>query len=87
HPHLLNEMNAAALEDPKKSLEAFDKELWAHIGGATSNVIRALWHNLTFSIFCSTPQVRGIGGMYRQLHAACVTFAVVSDLVMATLGG
>jgi acyl-CoA dehydrogenase len=87
HPHLLNEMNAAALEDPKESLEAFDKEIWAHIGGATSNVFRALWHNLTFAVFTSTPQVRGIGGMYRQLHAACVTFAVVSDLVMATLGG
>lgn len=87
HPHLLNEMNAALLEDPKEALEAFDKELWAHIADATSNIFRAFWHNLTFAIFSSTPEMRGIGGMYRQLHAACVTFAAVSDIVMGTLGG
>ncbi|MEE8439557.1 MAG: acyl-CoA dehydrogenase [Micropepsaceae bacterium] len=87
HPHLLNEMTASNLEDPKESLEAFDKELWAHVADATSNIFRAFWHNLTFAVFASTPEVRGIGGMYRRLHAACVTFAAASDLVMGTLGG
>ncbi len=31
--------------------------------------------------------MRGIGGMYRQLHAACVTFAAAADVVMGTMGG
>ncbi len=87
HPHLLNEMKASVLEDQNESLEAFDKELWAHVYDAASSIFRAFWHNLTFAIFATTPEVRGIGTMYRQLHAACVTFAAFSDLVMATLGG
>ncbi|MEY4879756.1 MAG: hypothetical protein RJB62_1225 [Pseudomonadota bacterium] len=87
HPHLLKEMEAAALPDPNEALAAFDKELWKHVGDASSNVFRAFWHNLTFGIFGQTPEVRGIGWMYRQLHTASVTFAAVADLVMGTLGG
>jgi acyl-CoA dehydrogenase len=87
HPHLLNEMKASMMEDEGKALEAFDKELWSHVWDATSNITRAFWHNLTGAIFAGAPQVKGIGGMYRHLHAACVTFAAVADLVMGTLGG
>lgn len=87
HPHLLNEMKASMMEDEGEALAAFDKELWAHVGDAASNIIRAFWHNLTGAIFAGTPEVKGVGGMYRHLHAACVTFAAVSDLVMGTLGG
>jgi acyl-CoA dehydrogenase len=87
HPHLLNEMKAAAIPDEKEALAAFDKELWAHVGDATSNVIRAFWHNLTFAVFARSPEVKGIAPLYRQLHAAAVTFAAVADLVMGTLGG
>jgi acyl-CoA dehydrogenase len=87
HPHLLKEMEASMMEDEAAALEAFDKELWAHVGDATSNTIRAFWHNVTGAIFAGAPEVKGVGGMYRHLHAACVTFAAVADLVMGTLGG
>lgn len=87
HPHLLKEMEAANLPNPDEALDAFDHELWAHIRDASSNVIRAFWHNLTFGIFTQTPELPGIGTMYRGLHVAAVTFAAVADLVMGTLGG
>ena len=87
HPHLLKEMEAAALPDPQAALDAFDLELWAHIRDAASNVFRAFWHNLTFGIFTQTPELPGIGIMYRGMHVAAVTFAAVADLVMGTLGG
>jgi len=87
HPHLLNEMKASMIADENEALVAFDREIWTHVGDATSNVIRAFWHNLTGAIFAHAPDVRGIGGMYRKLHAASVTFAVAADLVMATMGG
>jgi len=87
HPHLLNEMKASMIADENEALVAFDREIWTHVGDATSNVIRAFWHNLTGAIFAHAPDVRGIGAMYRKLHAASVTFAVAADLVMATMGG
>jgi acyl-CoA dehydrogenase len=87
HPHLLNEMKASMMEDAAEALAAFDKELWAHVGNSTSSILRAFWHNLTGAIFAGTPEVKGVGGMYRHLHAACVTFAAAADLVMGTMGG
>jgi len=87
HPYLLKEMEAANLSDPNEALKAFDKALFAHIYSATSNVIRAFWHNLTGGVFASSPAPRGVAHMYRGLHVACVTFAAVADLAMGTLGG
>jgi acyl-CoA dehydrogenase len=87
HPFLLKEMEAANLPDPNESLAAFDRALFAHIYSATSNVIRAFLHNLTFGIFARVPDVPHITPMYRGLHVASVTFAAVADLVMGTLGG
>ncbi|HEV7820508.1 MAG TPA: acyl-CoA dehydrogenase domain-containing protein, partial [Burkholderiales bacterium] len=87
HPHLLKEMEAANLPDPNESLKAFDKALFAHIGSAASNVVRAFLHNLTFGRFARVPDAPGITPLYRGLHVAAVTFAAVADLVMGTLGG
>jgi acyl-CoA dehydrogenase len=87
HPHLLKEMEAANHPDPDESLRAFDKALFAHIGSAASNVIRAFLHNLSFGRFARVPDVADIGQFYRGLHVASVTFAAVADLVMGTLGG
>jgi len=87
HPHLLKEMQATTIEDPDAALTEFDREIWAHVGDASSNIFRAFWHNLTFAVFAHVPEVRGISWMYRQLHASAVTFAAAADLVMGTLGG
>ena len=87
HPFLLKEMEAANLSDPNDSLAAFDKALFAHIYSATSNVIRAFLHNLTFGVFARVPDVPHVTRMYRGLHVASVTFAAVADLAMGTLGG
>jgi acyl-CoA dehydrogenase len=85
HPYLLKEMEAANLPDPNESLKAFDTALFAHIYSATSNVIRAFLHNLTFGVFARVPDVPHITPMYRGLHVASVTFAAVADLVTICL--
>ncbi len=87
HPHLLKEMAAAQLPDEEEALTAFDKELFAHVRSILSNTFRALLHNLTGGALASTPSLPNIGWMYRRLHAAAVTFAVVVDAVLGTLGG
>jgi len=87
HPHLLKEMAAAQLPDEAESLEAFDKELFAHVRGILSNTLRAFFHNLTGGFLSHTPSVPHVGWIYRRLHAAAVTFAVAVDVVLGTLGG
>jgi acyl-CoA dehydrogenase len=87
HPHLLKEMEAANLPDANESLKAFDKELFAHVRSAASNIIRAFWHNLTGGVFARVPEVGRLTPFYRGVHSAAVTFAAVADLVMGTLGG
>ena len=87
HPHLLKEMAAVQLPDEDEALTAFDKELFAHVRSIISNTLRALLHNLTGGALASAPSMSNIGWMYRRLHAAAVTFAVVVDVVLGTLGG
>jgi acyl-CoA dehydrogenase len=87
HPHLLKEMEAANLSDPNEALAQFDREFWAHIGAMASNLLRAFWHNLSFGLFVSAPQVPHVRHLYRRVHVAAVTFAAVADVVMGTMGG
>jgi acyl-CoA dehydrogenase len=87
HPHLLKEMAAAQLPDEEQALDAFDKELFAHIRSIASNVTRAFLHNLTGGVFAHTPSLPHIGWMYRRLHAASVTFAAIVDFVLGAMGG
>ncbi len=87
HPHLLKEMAAAALPDEEQALEAFDRELFAHVKSIASNTSRAFLHNLTGGALANAPSLPNVGWMYRRLHASAVTFAAVVDYVLGTMGG
>ena len=87
HPHLLKEMAAVQLPDEEQALEAFDKELFAHVKSIASNTARALFHNLSGGAFAHAPSLPHLGWMYRRLHASAVTFAAVTDYVLGTMGG
>jgi len=87
HPHILKEMEAAAIKDDAEALARFDEEFFHHVRDLSSNLVRAWFHNLTGALFAHTPHVTGIEWIYRRLHAAAVTFASVADMAMAMLGG
>ena len=87
HPHLLKEMEAAAIKDDAEALARFDEEFFHHVRDLSSNVFRAWFHNLTLGMFAHTPHVGGVEWIYRRLHAAAVTFASVADVVMGLMGG
>src|SRR6185295_9341573 len=87
HPHILKEIEAAAIKDEDESLARFDEELFRHLRDLTSNASRAWFHNWTFGMFARTPHVNGVERIYRRLHAAAVTFATVADVAMGLLGG
>ena len=87
HPHILKEMEAAAIADEDEALAKFDQEFFRHLRDLTSNMFRAWFHNLTLGMFAQTPHVEGTAWIYRRLHTAAVTFAFVADIVMAMMGG
>jgi acyl-CoA dehydrogenase len=87
HPHILKEMEAAALVNEDEALARFDEEFFAHLRDLASNMSRAWFHNLTGGIFARTPHVNGVEWIYRRLHASAVTFAAVADVCMGLLGG
>lgn len=49
HPWVMKEMRSAQLSDPRERLDAFDQNLFGHIGYALSNAVRSLWFGLTAS--------------------------------------
>jgi len=88
HPYLYKEIQAAQEPDKAKGLASFEHLLLEHVAYSASNLFGALFHNLTFGAFGVTPSDAGrIGGWYRQLGRATRTFAFVSDLTVAILGG
>ncbi len=88
HPYLLQELQAAGLEDQKAALKAFDKALTAHIGFTTSNKARAFMHGLTGASFAAAPSCPdGLKPYYQQLTRMSAAFAFVTDVLLLTLRG
>jgi len=83
HPYVLEEMAAAQ----NKSLSAFDKLLFKHIGHVNSNLVRSLWLGLTNGLTSSTPTGDATRRYYQHLNRLSANLALLSDVAMAVLGG
>ncbi|MEW5962572.1 MAG: acyl-CoA dehydrogenase [Pseudomonadota bacterium] len=88
HPYLYDEVKAAQDPDPKAGLEAFERAFTGHIAYSLSNVTGAFFHNVTGGVFGKAPEKAfGTSDWYRQLWRAARSFALVSDLTVALVGG
>ena len=88
HPYLYAEVQAAQNPDRRAGLAAFDAAFSNHIAFSVSNVAGAFFHNVTGGLFGDAPaKAYGTADWYRQLWRASRSFAVVADLMVATLGG
>ncbi|OWU83117.1 acyl-CoA dehydrogenase [Oceanicola sp. 22II-s10i] len=86
HPHLLDEMQALQEPDPDKSLDAFDKHFWKHVGHSTKTFFRAWWGGWTGR--GAAPEDAGdVAHVYRRLSRWSSAFAVTADMAFLTLGG
>lgn len=83
HPYVLDEMAAAQ----NKSLNAFDKLLFKHIGHVNSNLVRSLWLGITNGLTSSTPTRDATRRYYQHLNRLSANLALLSDVSMAVLGG
>ena len=83
HPYAFKEVNAIERND----LVGFDGAFWGHIGHVVRNLIRSVFLSLTRAWFVCSP-VSGPSRRYVQkLNWVSATFAIMTDLSMAMLGG
>lgn len=87
HPHMLDNMLALQEEDPTKSLEMFDKSVWAHIVHTTKTLFRAWGRALSGGRFAPAPDAGKATPIYRQLSRWSAAYALTVDFCFLTLGG
>jgi len=89
HPHLLDEMLALETADQREALAGFDRAFWAHLGHALATLWRAWTRSWsggrTGPVPADVPSV--LRADYRQLGRYAAGFALLSELVLLTLGG
>jgi acyl-CoA dehydrogenase len=83
HPYLLREMEAVAGKD----VAAFDAALLGHVSHVMSNASRSLFHNLSCGRLLHAPQHGLRGYFYRQFGRMSLSFAVITEITLLTLGG
>ncbi|HNR91435.1 MAG TPA: acyl-CoA dehydrogenase [Dokdonella sp.] len=87
HPHVLEEMQAAAIEDYGTRLRAFDRVLFRHIGFGISNAARSFVLGLTAAKIGRVPGDACTRRYYRKLNRYSAALALVADTSMLVLGG
>ncbi|UXX84759.1 acyl-CoA dehydrogenase [Roseovarius pelagicus] len=88
HPHLLDEMQALEEDDEDKSLKAFDRHFWAHVGHATRTLFRAFGRAWTHALFAPAPKDAGkVARIYRKMSRWAAAFALTADFAFLTMGG
>ncbi len=87
HPHLVEEIEAASIEDEDQALEKFDKALIGHIAYAVSSGAQAMFHGLTRGRFASTPVGGPTAKYFRRLARMSAGYSFLADFTLLFLGG
>jgi acyl-CoA dehydrogenase len=87
HPWVLKEMKAAQDPDAHAGLQAFDRNLFGHIGYALSNAVRSFWFGLTASKLGRAPGDAYTRRYFRKLNRYSANLALMADVSMLMLGG
>jgi acyl-CoA dehydrogenase len=87
HPFVLREMEAARGPQGARSVDAFDRALFAHIGFTISNAVRSLVMAVTLARFHSAPGEGPIRRYYQHIERFSASFAFAADVAMLSLGG
>jgi acyl-CoA dehydrogenase len=87
HPHLIEEVTAASLENKQEGLTRFDQALFKHLGYAVSNGARSFLYGLTRSRLAASPIQGPTRGYFKRLARMSASYAFVSDFAMLFLGG
>jgi acyl-CoA dehydrogenase len=87
HPFVLKEMEAARSADGERSVDDFDRALFAHIGFTISNAVRSLVMAITLARFQRVPGEGVLRRYYQHIARFSASFAFAADVAMLSLGG
>lgn len=87
HPFIVEEIEAAGMEDQDKAVRKFDGIFYRHIAHTTRNALRALVLGLTRGMLETVPRQGDIKPCYRQLARFSAAFALMTDVTLLTIGG
>ncbi|MCH7865575.1 MAG: DUF1974 domain-containing protein, partial [Proteobacteria bacterium] len=83
HPYVHDEMQAVAAGD----LKSFDEAFFGHVGFVFKNAMRSLLLALTGGRLAPVPEDGPSAGYFHALTRYSASFALVTDVCLATLGG
>ncbi|MGC8119548.1 acyl-CoA dehydrogenase [Marinobacter sp. VGCF2001] len=87
HPFIVEEIEAAGMEDEDKAAKKFDGIFYRHLAHTTRNALRALVLGLSKGWLESAPQKGDIQQYYRQLGRFSAGFALMTDVTLLAVGG
>jgi len=87
HPFIVEEIEAAGMDDKRAAVAKFDGVFYRHIGHTIGNALRAFTLALTGGHLQKTPKTGDIGRYYRQLGRFSAAFAVLTDVTLLAVGG
>ena len=87
HPYIQREMEALGQDNPDLALQQFDEVLFEHIGYVLHNLAAGIWLGISNAGFVKVPGDQDTQGYFRQIARLSVSFALVTDFALLTLGG
>ncbi|KEF33096.1 Acyl-CoA dehydrogenase, short-chain specific [Marinobacter nitratireducens] len=87
HPYIVEEIEAAGMEDERQAVKKFDAVFYRHLAHTTRNALRATVLALTCGLVESVPRQGEIKRHYRQLARFSAAFALMTDVTLLSVGG
>jgi len=87
HPYIVDEIDAAGMDDQRQAVEKFDGVFYQHLAHTTRNALRALLLGLTRGWLETVPRHGDIRPFYRQLARFSAAFALMTDVTLLSVGG
>src|SRR5690606_13933018 len=87
HPFIVEEIEAAGMEDQDKAAKKFDGIFYRHLAHTTRNALRAFVLGLSNGWLETAPRHGEIEKYYRQLGRFSAAFAMMTDVTLLTVAG
>src|SRR5690606_39947988 len=86
HPSIVEEIEAAGMEDEDKAAKKFDGIFYRHLAHTTRNALRALVLGLSKGWLETAPRHGDIQKYYRQLGRFSAAFAMMTQVTRLPVG-
>ncbi len=87
HPYIVDEIEAAGMEDEQEAVTQFDSVFYRHLAHTSGNALRSMALALTGGYIADAPARGDIKRYYRQLSRFSAAFALLTDVSLLSLGG